>query len=238
MPKRTPEENRKDLQKVICSNCDKYFLKSNRKIKISKGQHFCSILCVKENQSKKTTLICCSWCKSEFKIKPSRHKKSKSGMVFCKNKCRIQAQSLNGLPEFTPSHYGKQKKEHLCNVCNKPTERLKYCEEHKQKFSYDEYIVAWKDNELNGNNADGTLRCHVRKYIFNKFESKCVKCGWNDINPITKKSVLQINHINGLFWDSSEKNLELLCPNCHSLTINFGILNKGNGRRLNNINNQ
>jgi DNA-directed RNA polymerase subunit RPC12/RpoP len=59
---------------------------------------------------------------------------------------------------------------------------------------------------------------------------KCSKCGWDKINPITKKTPLQVNHIDGDSKSSTEKNLEVLCPNCHSLTPNFGNLNKGNGR--------
>ncbi len=39
-----------------------------------------------------------------------------------------------------------------------------------------------------------------------------------------------MNHIDGNSENNKEKNLELLCPNCHSLTPNFKGLNKGNGR--------
>jgi 5-methylcytosine-specific restriction endonuclease McrA len=34
----------------------------------------------------------------------------------------------------------------------------------------------------------------------------------------------------------NEKNLNLLCPNCHSLTPTYGSLNKGNGRLKRRIN--
>lgn len=39
-------------------------------------------------------------------------------------------------------------------------------------------------------------------------------------------SVLQIHHIDGNHYNNEESNLQLLCPNCHSLTPTFGALNK------------
>ena len=70
----------------------------------------------------------------------------------------------------------------------------------------------------------------IRKYLFEKYNSKCCKCGWCKINPITKRVPLQVNHIDGDATNCNEHNLELICPNCHSLTPNFGSLNK-NGKR-------
>jgi 5-methylcytosine-specific restriction endonuclease McrA len=58
-----------------------------------------------------------------------------------------------------------------------------------------------------------------------------MKCGWSEINPKSGKVPIQLNHINGNSEDNKLSNLELLCPNCHSLTPTFGMLNKGNGRK-------
>lgn len=225
------EKLRKDLSQVTCNWCKSVFLKSDRKIKISTN-HFCSIVCSKQHQSSLTLNVACAWCKKEFKIKPSRLKKSKSGLFFCENRCRTQAQSINGLEAFSPSHYGKKRNARPCAICKKLTNRVKYCPEHTNRHSYEEYIGGWLSGKFDGNNSDGTLRCHIRKYMFHKYDSKCTKCNWAEIHPISKKSPLQINHINGDFLDSKEMNLELLCPNCHSLTPTWGIHNKGNGRRI------
>jgi 5-methylcytosine-specific restriction endonuclease McrA len=49
-------------------------------------------------------------------------------------------------------------------------------------------------------------------------------------HPVTEKCPVEINHISGDSSDHSPGNLELLCPNCHSLTPTHGSLNNGNGR--------
>ncbi len=43
----------------------------------------------------------------------------------------------------------------------------------------------------------------------------CAECDleetWNG-----KKLVLEVDHINGKYWDNRAENLQYLCPNCHS----------------------
>lgn len=56
-------------------------------------------------------------------------------------------------------------------------------------------------------------------------EYKCEICGlseWLD-KPIS----LQLHHLNGIHNDNRLSNLQLLCPNCHSQTENFGTKGKG-----------
>jgi hypothetical protein len=97
-------------------------------------------------------------------------------------------------------------------------------------FRYLTYIKEWKDGKVNGGRANGFLISnYVRRYLFEKYENKCCKCGWNETNQVTGKSPLQINHIDGNSVNNLEENLELLCPNCHSLTPTFMALNKGKG---------
>lgn len=68
----------------------------------------------------------------------------------------------------------------------------------------------------------------LRQYLFEIHRSSCQKCGWSQVNPVTGRVPLQINHIdgNGDNWHFS--NIELICPNCHALTPTFGALNNGN----------
>jgi predicted HNH restriction endonuclease len=46
------------------------------------------------------------------------------------------------------------------------------------------------------------------------------------MHPITGNIPLQIHHIDGDATNNKEENLQLLCPNCHTLTENYGSLNK------------
>lgn len=50
-------------------------------------------------------------------------------------------------------------------------------------------------------------------------EDKCEECGISEWNG--KKLTLQLHHINGNHNDNRLDNLQILCPNCHSLTDNF-----------------
>ncbi|TFG24210.1 MAG: hypothetical protein EU529_04875 [Promethearchaeota archaeon] len=49
----------------------------------------------------------------------------------------------------------------------------------------------------------------------------CPKCRRHEINPYTRKSPLDIHHIDGNRQNNRPENLELLCPNCHALTPNY-----------------
>ena len=69
-----------------------------------------------------------------------------------------------------------------------------------------------------------------KKYLIEKHGNKCMNCDWCEVHPITGNIPIQLNHIDGDSDNNKLNNLELLCPNCHSLTFNYGNLNKGNGR--------
>lgn len=80
-------------------------------------------------------------------------------------------------------------------------------------------------------NSDICVSGHVRRWIIERSENKCEKCGWNERNSSTNKVPLQIHHKDGDSMNTTPDNIEHLCPNCHSLTPTFGNLNKGQGRK-------
>jgi len=122
----------------------------------------------------------------------------------------------------------REKIEKICLNCGNPIpNRNLYCNnkcqaEHRTKIIYEKI-----------ENGDTTLtERNYRSYLIDKFGDKCMECGWDKINPITKKVPIQLEHIDGNSDNHNLSNLKLLCPNCHSLTPTFGALNKGNGRSL------
>ena len=79
--------------------------------------------------------------------------------------------------------------------------------------------------------GDYQISMHIKTYLFKKFDSKCARCGWSEINPYTNNIPLEIEHIDGNYKNNSESNLILLCPNCHSLTSTYKGANVEHGRK-------
>ncbi|GJM17216.1 MAG: hypothetical protein DHS20C13_25430 [Thermodesulfobacteriota bacterium] len=55
-------------------------------------------------------------------------------------------------------------------------------------------------------------------------KNECEKCGISSWNG--KEINCELHHINGKRSDHSFDNLKMLCPNCHSQTINYRAKNK------------
>lgn len=122
-----------------------------------------------------------------------------------------------------------------CKSCsiNLTSSQKVYCSNKCQKdFEYNNYILAWKAGEKSGVRGLSTKNFsrHLVRYLLEKNDCRCSKCGWAEINPITKQCPLEIDHIDGNAENNLEENLQLLCPNCHSLTPNYKNLNFGSGR--------
>lgn len=102
----------------------------------------------------------------------------------------------------------------------------------KAKRQRDLYISLWKTGNPPRPPTDsyGNISGHIRFYLFDKYDSKCTKCGWCSVNKHTGRIPLHVEHIDGNWKNNEESNLTLLCPNCHSLTSTHGSLNKGRGR--------
>jgi hypothetical protein len=127
----------------------------------------------------------------------------------------------------------------LCINCNEKAfvdsqSKGKYCS-HKCQHEYQskQYIERWLMGLETGNQFDTKVSPTVRRYLIELYGNKCQLCEWNKIHPVTGKVPIQIDHIDGDATNSQLNNLQLLCPNCHSLTSTYGALNKGNGKRYN-----
>lgn len=165
----------------------------------------------------------CLNCGNEIPIKdlyPSDYNERK----FCSHSCVAQY--------YNQSRHNDEVK--YCLNCGEELSKTgqKYCSSKCQNdYEYKEYIKRWKNGEENGMSGKYAVSKRIRKYLMNKYDNKCSRCGWGEINPFTKKIPLEIHHKNGDYTNNDESNLELLCPNCHSLTETYKAANKGRGRK-------
>ena len=70
------------------------------------------------------------------------------------------------------------------------------------------------------------LSKYIRRYLLEKHNYKCEKCGWGEKNEFIGTIPLEIHHIDGDYTNNKEGNLQVLCPNCHSLTETHKSHNK------------
>ncbi len=130
----------------------------------------------------------------------------------------------------------RKKETKRCAVCGKELDGYKTmfcsieCRKEFEDKQYHEYIERWKKGEEPGHTPSFKIHKYVKRYLFEKHNNSCQIDGWHEINPYTGTVPLQIHHIDGDCTNNSEENLQLLCPNCHSLTENFGSRNKNSKR--------
>ncbi len=123
-----------------------------------------------------------------------------------------------------------------CLYCNKESIQGKncfgkYCDSKCQAgHEYTRYISNWKRGLVSGATSRNEVSKHVRKYLLDKFKRACIKCGWNKSHPVDGNALVHINHIDGNSSNCLESNLEVICPNCHSETPNYGRRNKVSSR--------
>lgn len=123
----------------------------------------------------------------------------------------------------------------VCRNCSKKLIKYQeqYCSKdcksfHKKQIQIEEYL----------NDSKSKSHDWIKGYLISIRGNKCEYCNWAEINPITGRVPIEMDHINGDNTDNRIENLRILCPNCHSLTPTFRSLNKVNVARRNSINNE
>lgn len=184
-----------------------------KKLMLEEGIDWKEWLQIKKDEKKKYCLNCGK------ELKRGQHK-------FCSSSCAAKINNLGVV------RYGKKKNKQCLNCGNKLKEtQKKYCCSFCHKdFQYKEYIEGWKNGKKTGLKGAYNIFNYLRQYMVEKFNNKCQICGWGEINPFTNKIPLEIHHIDGNYLNNSEDNLQLLCPNCHSLTSTYKAANR-NGRK-------
>ena len=119
-----------------------------------------------------------------------------------------------------------------CPNCGKESRRRGKC--CSLKCSNDlkraEKVKLWLEGKHNGMRGTTQTATFIKQYLRDTRGDKCEKCGWDEVNPYTNKVPIELEHKDGDFKNNKIENLELLCPNCHSLTNTYRALNMGNGR--------
>jgi hypothetical protein len=204
----------RDQVQIYCDQCDRIFSRlkhhAMKSAKRGKGNCYCSRSCCVASHSNPITS--CLNCGKETKTR------------FCSQHC-------SGVFNRTGQYkYPRQP----CLECGKITSNQSFCSakcnrQNERKI----YLEKWKRGELPGwSGTKGQIVKSVREYLIHKYDNKCARCGWCEVNPKSGKVPVQIDHIDGDFRNCKEDNLIVLCPNCHSLTPTYMALNKGKGRNL------
>ena len=160
----------------------------------------------------------CLNCGKEIKTQDRSRRK------FCSHSCA--ATYNNGKRTI-------DKKNECCLNCGVllKNKNSKYCSlKCMNEFRYKKSIASWKEGIVDGGTIDGSPKSFVRRYMLEKSNYCCEQCGYNKINQYTGNSILQLHHKDGNCKNNIEENLEVLCPNCHALTDNFGSRNKNSTR--------
>jgi hypothetical protein len=132
----------------------------------------------------------CIICKKPFTHISSRCNKAK----YCSRICYHKGQHLNGTVKFNCVHCGKE-----FNGSPSHIGKRKYC---SKKCTGKSYHETFKPNFTT-----------VRKAMITRgLIKKCNRCGYGE-EPL----ILGVHHKDRNRKNNTMENLEVLCPNCHSL---------------------
>lgn len=116
----------------------------------------------------------------------------------------------------------------VCLLCGKKLigrQKKFCCIDHSAIYRRQQNIENWLAGKDEGYSGTG-IKDFIRKYLFEINNNKCQICGWSQENPYSGLIPLEVHHIDGNYKNNKIENLQLLCPNCHSLTKNYKSLNK------------
>jgi|SRR6185436_5088056 len=163
----------------------------------------------------------CSNCQKETKNKK-----------YCSRSCSATVNN-KGILRNQPGGTRKARGDVKCLYCSSDilSKNIgKYCSVTcHRRFENSILLNKWLTGEWDGSSSQGASKI-VKDYLLKLCNNECSKCGWKEINPVTNKVPLELNHIDGNSTNNVISNLEIVCPNCHSLTPNFRALNKNSKR--------
>ena len=92
---------------------------------------------------------------------------------------------------------------------------------------YETTIEAWLAEPRSRDNPRGDVPPYIKRWLIEQHgDESCWECGWAKPNPTTGNVMVQVDHIDGDPTNNHPNNLRRLCPNCHSITPNWGVHGK------------
>lgn len=197
----------------------------------------------------------CAYCSEVFNIRPSKLKKSKSGLVFC---CRehkdLSARKSSDIP-IKPKHYFESTKiSLLCNSCNKEYSvdkhreyKSKYCSQHcmfsarvrkeKTKLSL---ICGFCDKPFTSYHNDicctycrfSFWRVRTKKKAVEYMGNRCSDCQKTyhlcayDFHHLADKDFEISKAVSWSRLEIELKKCVLLCSNCHRVRHNKASMDR------------
>jgi hypothetical protein len=114
------------------------------------------------------------------------------------------------------------------DIVDKKYRKRKFCDTQcQQDYTISIFAHVWLTGQVNTKSEKV-----VKHALIHLYGAKCFRCGWAERNLKTGRIPVELEHKDGNYENNHPDNVELLCPNCHSLTPTFRALNKGNGREF------
>lgn len=141
-----------------CQYCQQKFL-----TRIDRSIRYCSHECNRADR-KCGVFIKCAWCQKEFYKKSCQLRNSKSGLYFCRRKCKDEAQRLGGIQQIMPSHYGTRTSP-ICIDDFNTVERKCACGESRYYLMCVHHIDGNRNNNAESNIEIVCYNCHALRHM-------------------------------------------------------------------------
>jgi len=211
----------------ICNNCNTIIKRSVLFIKHDLRHGVENVPCPKCRKSKLLS-------KNTKNCKQCRVKFYHNTNIFCTQKCAAIFNNKNKLKKIKQNYISRKCKRCGNDILNKRKSAV-YCSLNCSRIYKKEQLILKKDLLIENNQPTATKlesnSFNCKSYLIRKFGKKCMRCGWAEVNPTSGRVPIELEHKDGNCTNNNLENLELLCPNCHSLSPYYKGANKRKGHK-------
>lgn len=195
--RRKPRESKQLKQ---CAQCGREFLVPVKRITDSKsGLVFCSTTCsgVYQSAQKSVPNAQCRYCGKAFHRSPANFR-STDTYAYCLRECYDKARKEGIADKRKPIHAKEEAL--ICHNCGKAFVRRHSVKNYfRRKFCSD---ACERQSRI-------TTGSYVPREFLKARNSRCEICGLNE------PAILEVHHKDRNRRNNADKNLILICPNCH-----------------------